>query len=108
MERIRRRNQLVKECRRQGMMRRTMVHLIRHALIGIAALSAVALSGLAARAAGPQSVLPPGSAVKGWKPIGSPKLYNSNTLFNLIDGEAEAVMAYAFAGCAHGEYAPAG
>ncbi len=61
-----------------------------------------------AEAAGPRSVLPPASVAKGWKQVGAPKLYNSNNLFNLIDGEAEAVMAYAFAGCAHGEYAPSG
>jgi hypothetical protein len=61
-----------------------------------------------AHAAGPQSVLPPAAAVKGWHQIGAPKLYNSNNLFNLIDGEAQAVMDYAFAGEAHGDYAPAG
>jgi hypothetical protein len=53
-------------------------------------------------------VLPPASTVKGWHQLGSTRLYNSNNLFNLIDGEAEAVMGYSFAGEAHGEYAPAG
>jgi hypothetical protein len=62
---------------------------------------------LTAQAAGPQSVLPPGSAVKGWKQIGSAKLFNSRTIFDLVDGEGDAILAYAFAGCAHGEYAPA-
>jgi hypothetical protein len=60
-----------------------------------------------AQAAGPQSVLPPASAVKGWKQIGSTRLYNSSNLYNLIDGEAEAVLGYAFASEAHAEYAPA-
>jgi len=53
-------------------------------------------------------VLPAGSVVKGWKQIGATRLYNANNLFDLIDGEAQAVLAYAFAGCAHGEYGPAG
>lgn len=71
-------------------------------------LFAAALGAGRAFAAGPQSVLPPASALKGWHQIGAPKLYNASTLFNLIDGEAQAVMEYTFAGEAHGEYAPAG
>jgi hypothetical protein len=74
----------------------------------LALLAAAALCAAPAHAAGPQSVLPPASAVKGWHQIGASKLYNSNTLFNLIDGEAQAVMEYAFAGEAHADYAPAG
>ena len=81
---------------------------IRHSWMRIGLLVAGALCAASALAAGPQNVLPPASTVKGWKAIGAPKLYNSNNLFNLIDGEAEAVMAYAFAGEAHAEYAPAG
>jgi hypothetical protein len=81
---------------------------IGHTGILVGLLIASARFGAPARAAGPQGVLPPASAVKGWKQIGAPRLYNSNTLFNLIDGEAQAVMDYAFAGEAHGEYAPAG
>jgi hypothetical protein len=71
----------------------------------------VLLSGQPARAAGAsgvQSVLPPASAVPGWKQIGASKLYNSSNLFDLVDGEAQAIMEYAFVACAHAEYAPAG
>lgn len=83
-------------------------HIVRPTWIGLGALIASGLLAAAAGAAGPQSVLPPASAVKGWHPTGAPKLYNSNTLFNLIDGEAQAVMDYVFVAEAHGEYAPAG
>lgn len=62
---------------------------------------------LVAQAAGPQSVLPAGSTVKKWKQVGATKLFNSRTIFDLVDGEGDAILAYAFAGCAHGEYAPA-
>jgi hypothetical protein len=58
-------------------------------------------------AAGPQSVLPAASAVKGWKQIGTTKLYNPNNLFDLVDGEAESIKQYSFVACAHAEYAPA-
>lgn len=61
-----------------------------------------------ARAATPQSVLPPASAVKGWKLIGKPRAYNPRNLYELINGEAEAVTRYAFTSLAHGEYGPAG
>ena len=58
-------------------------------------------------AAGPAAVLPPASAVPGWKMLGKPRLYNRDNLYQLIDGGAEAVNQYAFTQCAHGEYAPA-
>lgn len=74
----------------------------------LALSSALCLAGcLAAQAAGPQGVLPPGSTVKGWKQVGATKQFNSRTIFDLVDGEGDAILAYAFAGCAHGEYAPA-
>jgi hypothetical protein len=76
-------------------------------LITVLALFSFLLFGTPALAAGPQSVLPAGNAVKGWKQIGTAKLYNSSNLFDLIDGEAQAVMEYSFASCAHAEYAPA-
>src|ERR1700737_4384864 len=82
--------------------------IVRHPWIMVGLLIAGGLLAASAHAAGPQSVLPPASTVKGWHPIGAPKTYNSNTLFNLIDGEAQAVMDYAFVAEAHGEYAPAG
>lgn len=60
-----------------------------------------------ALAAGAASVLPPAAAVKGWKQVGAPRSYDRNTLFQLIDGGAEAVLQYRFVSCAHGEYGPA-
>ncbi|HEY3267435.1 MAG TPA: DUF6599 family protein [Armatimonadota bacterium] len=68
-------------------------------------LALVTLATPAARAAGPQSILP--APAKGWKQIGQTKLYNGQGLYNLVDGEAEAILSFSFAGCAHGEYAPA-
>lgn len=76
----------------------------RAALVGMGVLLASAISVLAA---GVQSVVPPASAVKGWKQIGKTKLYNGNNLFDLIDGEAEAVKEFAFVACANASFAPA-
>jgi hypothetical protein len=39
--------------------------------------------------------------------LGKARTYNSTTLYDLIDGEADAILQYDFRGCAHGEYAPA-
>ena len=58
-------------------------------------------------AAGPQGILPSGGTVKGWKQIGAVKTFNSRTIFDLVDGEGDAILAYSFKGCAHGEYGPA-
>lgn len=58
-----------------------------------------------AQAAGVQSVVP--APVKGWKQLGPTKLYNGSNLFDLIDGEAQAVKEFAFAGCANASFAPA-
>ncbi|HZT41319.1 MAG TPA: DUF6599 family protein [Chthonomonadaceae bacterium] len=55
-----------------------------------------------------RSVLPPASAVKGWKMIGAQRTYNASNLYDLIDGEAQAVLNYSFVSAAHAEYAPAG
>src|SRR5579871_5107758 len=55
-----------------------------------------------------RSVLPPASAVKGWKQIGAARTYNAGNLYDLIDGEAQAVLNYSFVSAAHAEYAPAG
>jgi hypothetical protein len=38
--------------------------------------------------------------------MGQVKLYNTANLYNLVDGEAEAIMAYTFQTCAHAEYTP--
>jgi hypothetical protein len=58
-------------------------------------------------AAGPQTVLPSGTTVKGWKQMGGVKVFNNKTIFDLVDGEGDAILAYSFRGCAHGEYGPA-
>ena len=65
--------------------------------------------GLGAAAhADARSILPPASAVKGWKQIGAARVYNASNLYDLIDGEAQAVLNYSFVSAAHAEYAPAG
>lgn len=56
--------------------------------------------------AGPSSALP--APIKGWQQVGATESYDRNNLYNLIDGEAEAVLTYAFAGCVNASYAPAG
>jgi len=70
-------------------------------------IAGMVLSSSAVCAASPKAALPPGTAFRGWKQTGAAKLYNSRNLFDLIDGEAQSVMAYAFVACAHAEYAPA-
>ncbi len=77
-------------------------------LAGLLTVSLLAALTGAARSATPSSVLPPASTVKGWKMLGQPRQYNSANLFQLINGEAEAVMRYAFSSLAHAEYGPAG
>ena len=52
--------------------------------------------GRGCRAAGRAAAA--GSAVSGWKQVGAPKRYNSSNLFDLVDGEAQAMMGYSFAG----------
>jgi hypothetical protein len=70
-------------------------------------LALCALGPLPARAAGSASVLPAGNAVAGWKQVGKPRAYNAANLFDLVNGEAQAIQEYSFAGCTHAEYAPA-
>lgn len=53
-------------------------------------------------------VVPPDGAVSGWKMVGSPKTYTARNLFDLINGEAEAILAYDFVKCVHAGYAPSG
>ncbi len=76
-------------------------------MICLVTLLLAAVPSIAAAATGPASVLPPGTAVSGWKQIGATRNYNRGNLFELIDGEAEAILAYNFVAEAHAEYAPA-
>ena len=76
------------------------------AAVGMTLLGGLLMSGQPAQAAA-KDVLPSASAVSGWKQVGATKLYNSSNLFDLVDGEAQSIMTYSFAGCAHAEYAPA-
>lgn len=69
--------------------------------------AAILIACATAAHADPRTVLPAASAVKGWKQIGATRVYSTNNLFDLVDGEAEAIKAYSFASCAHAEYAPA-
>ncbi len=54
-----------------------------------------------------KTVLPPASVVKGWKLFNGIRVYNRSNIYNLIDGEADAVLSYDFVSCAHAEYGPA-
>lgn len=71
----------------------------------LALLLAVALAP-ACFAAAATTVLPPGATVPGWKMLGQARTYNSSNLYDLVDGEAEAILQYDFRSCVHGEYAP--
>ncbi len=53
-----------------------------------------------------KTVLPPASVIKGWKLFNGIRVYNRSTIYNLIDGEADAVLSYDFVNCAHAEYGP--
>ncbi len=82
-----------------------MRRALRAAMVGVG-MGALLLGGSAGWAAGARELLPASGAVSGWKQTGAPRLYNASNLFDLIDGEAQSVLGYSFAGCAHGEYAP--
>ena len=56
--------------------------------------------------AAPSSVLPPATTVSGWKQTSAPRTYTSSNLWDLVNGEADAIMAYGFISCSHGEYGP--
>lgn len=75
--------------------------------LALLAAASLSLCLTAARPAGadPKSVLP--APVKGWKQLGATKSYTPANLFDLVDGEAQAIQKYAFVACAHAEYAPA-
>src|SRR2546430_1902795 len=77
--------------------------MLRKLILSSLILSACLIHS-AANAAGPTEMLPPANAVPGWKQVGTTRTYNRDNLFQLIDGEAEAVNAYAFKQEAHGEY----
>lgn len=56
----------------------------------------------------PTSFLPGTNTVPGWVRMGPIKVYNSRTLYNLIDGEADAVKQYTFLSAADARYVPHG
>ncbi|MBV9864561.1 MAG: hypothetical protein JO316_04375 [Abitibacteriaceae bacterium] len=93
-------------------MRGTITQVDKRLNFGLRILALVAsfwaASGVdhSVKAASVQSVVPPATAVKGWKQLGKTALYNGNNLFDLIDGEAEAVKEFAFVGCANASFAP--
>lgn len=80
---------------------------VRFAMVGVAVGLAVCALDARARAVGPESVIPPASAAGAWKQVGRTRTFNPSNLYDLIDGEAEAVRQYAFVAAAHAEYAPA-
>ncbi len=61
-----------------------------------------------AAALSPASLLPVTNTVPGWVRMGLPKVYNSRTLYNLIDGEADAVKQYTFLSATDARYVPHG
>ena len=69
-------------------------------------LSLVMGSPIASKADSLGSLLPPSGSALGWKVVGTPHIYDANSLYDLIDGEADAVKAYAFAGVIDGRYSP--
>ena len=61
-----------------------------------------------ASAASLRTLLPATGAVAGWKMVGAPKDYGPDTLYDLIDGGADAVKEYAFLSCVDARYSPNG
>lgn len=59
-------------------------------------LSGLLLFGCRSPAALPASAFPSGDAAGGWRRAGEARLYDRQTLFNLVDGQAEAYFAYRF------------
>jgi hypothetical protein len=48
------------------------------------------------RGPGPAAMLPGPEAIPGWRPAGQAEGFGADTLYNLVDGQAEAYFAYAF------------
>ena len=53
-------------------------------------------------------LLPPSGSVNGWKLVKIPHVYTPTSLYELIDGEADAVKSYGFITCADAHYSPDG
>jgi hypothetical protein len=88
-------------------MTKTVLMQVKRLMPVFLALSGGICLDTAARADA-RSILPPATSVKGWKQIGAPRTYNASNLYDLIDGEAQAVLNYSFVSAAHAEYAPVG
>jgi hypothetical protein len=65
----------------------------RQALVLAMALLLLAGCG---RGSGPVSMLPGTDAIPGWTPAGEAQRFGADTLYNLVDGQAESYFAYAF------------
>ncbi len=52
------------------------------------------------------SLLPPASAVSGWQMREAPRTYNTENLYEYIDGNMDLFMAYGFLDLAVGDYTP--
>src|SRR5579872_5253316 len=76
-------------------------------LLGAAGGLLLVLAGGNATAS-PTDLFPPSGSVLGWKLIGGLHTYDGSSLYNLVDGEADAIKQYAFSSCADGRYSPTG
>jgi hypothetical protein len=74
----------------------------------VGAFILLGVSAGSACAAGLQSLLPPSGSVDGWKLVGTPRTYDGNSLYELVDGEGDAIKAYSFVSVIDGRYSPSG
>jgi hypothetical protein len=54
------------------------------------------LSACASPSSSPSSPFPDGDSANGWTPSGESRVYDSENLFDLVNGQAEAIFAYGF------------
>jgi len=81
-----------------------------HAAV-VAVVVIVVLGGCAAPAAkpfSPASAMPAGNAVAGWAPSDQAQAYTHDSLYNLVDGQADSFFAYNFQQVVVGRYQNAG
>ena len=55
-----------------------------------------------------QSLMPASGAVSGWKMVSRPRTYDGNTLYQLVDGEADADKQYSLVNMVDARFAPQG
>jgi hypothetical protein len=90
-------------------MRATRIGLLPAILATLLAALGFVLAGCARPGRSLQAAFPAPDSLPGWQPQGQPRRYDRETIFNLVDGQADAYFAYGFEEVAVCSYAgPAG